>query len=101
MKVKSVSAGVVRNGRFSATAKKVAKKNPLPTGRFVPAKVRRTASGDVQVLLVENPGPKKKSKRSAAPKRKKKAVKKTAARRAVKRVVRKRSTTTKRSSRRR
>lgn len=79
MRVKSVSAGVVRNGRFAATGKKVAKKNPLPAnGRFVPAKIRRTASGDVQVLLVANPAPaaKPKKKRAATPKKRKVVTKK-------------------------
>jgi adenylate kinase len=34
-----------------AAAKKAKKKNPIPVSRWVPAKVRRTKSGDIKVML--------------------------------------------------
>jgi hypothetical protein len=34
-----------------AAVKKAKKKNPIPVSRWVPAKVRRTKSGDIKVML--------------------------------------------------
>lgn len=79
LKVKSVASGFVRSGKFSpARGGTRSSSNPLPVGRFVPARVRRLASGDVQVLMEQaNPTAKRKKpakKRKAAARKPKKAT---------------------------
>lgn len=77
LKVKSVASGFVKSGKFSpARGSATSSNNPLPVGRFVPARVRRLDSGDIQLLL-EQANPKKK-------KRTKKATKKSKPRRSTK-----------------
>lgn len=79
LKVKSVASGFVKSGKFSpARGSATSSSNPLPVGRFVPARVRRLDSGDIQLLL-EQANPKKK-------KRTKKAAKKSKPRRSTKKV---------------
>lgn len=93
LKVKSVASGFVKSGKFSAARGSASSSsNPLPTGRFVPARVRRLDNGDIQLLL-EQSNPKKKRKKKAV-KKAKRPTKKAATKRrpAAKKSKSKRST---------
>ena len=83
MRVKSVQAGSLQGGRFVATQQK---SNPagIPS-KFAPAKVRRLANGDVQVLLEQAPArktnPKKKARKTTRRKTARKATRKASTKR--------------------
>lgn len=96
LKVKSVASGFVKSGKFSpARGSAKSSSNPLPVGRFVPARVRRLGSGDIQLLLEqENPDKRRKSTK----KRKPAAARKRAAKKTAKKAVRRTAKKTKRSA---
>lgn len=76
LKVKSVASGWVKSGKFStARGGSRSASNPLPVGRFVPARVKRLSTGDIQLLL-EQQNPKKRKKTTT-----KKAKKRTSPKR--------------------
>lgn len=50
-KTKKASRKRSVSGAAKLAARKARKKNPIPTNRWVPAKVRRTKSGDIKLIL--------------------------------------------------
>lgn len=50
-KASKTSSKASKAAAVKAAARKAAKKNPIPVSRWVPAKVRRTKSGDIKVMI--------------------------------------------------